>query len=59
MMMVSPLGPHPQQSAYSGVLNISKVLVRKPGTDVIIKKFFLVGKNRVEREDKTWNNLEH
>lgn len=39
MIMVSPLIPHPQQSAYSGVLNISKVLVRKPGTDVMRKNF--------------------
>jgi len=34
MIMVSPVGPHPQQSAYSGLLNISYVFVKKPGTDV-------------------------
>jgi hypothetical protein len=33
--MVSPFAPQPQQSAYSGELKISKVFVRKPGTDAI------------------------
>lgn len=35
MIIVSPFGPHPQQSANSGVEKISKVFVKNPGTDVI------------------------
>lgn len=35
MTIVSPLGPQPQQSEYSGLLNISNVFVKKPGTDAI------------------------
>jgi hypothetical protein len=35
-MIVSPLGPQPHISLYSGVLNISNVFVRNPGTEVDI-----------------------
>jgi hypothetical protein len=49
--IVSPLAPHPQQSAYSAELNISKVFVKNPGTDVIVPLLVSTGLQEVGGND--------
>lgn len=54
MTIVSPFAPHPQLSEYSGLLNISKVLVRNPGMCGFSEDIL---NNRKEEFNKTSNNL--